>query len=207
MANKIGCRKTAAGAFLSAAVVFIKRSSLVAFAIFSLLAPTAPAADPSAVDYTQRNDQFAPAASIAPTVSSPAPNGTLPRQPRTFPVREKTPAAVNGVGAPISITEAQEKKTIVPASRRPDATAPALSDFNGRRAAISTARDSQPTAIAAKYQASLAAARAASVAALPAGSADATATVNRFVFRKNAAGAAAVAAPPAVSAGQGAVRN
>jgi hypothetical protein len=187
--------------------VFIKRSSLVALASFSLLAPTAPAADPSAVDYTQRNDQFAPAASIAPTISSPASNSALPRQPLTFPVREKAPAAINGVGAPLSITEAQEKKTIVPASRRPEATAPALSDFNGRRAAISTTRDSQPTAIAARYQASLAAARAASIAALPAGSAGTTATVNRFVFRKNAAGASAIAAPPAMSAGQGAVRD
>jgi hypothetical protein len=188
----------------------MKVSSLVVFASF-LFARFSPAADAtSPVDYTLRNDSFAPSASFPIDRRAPLRNGSIQEKrvsPETLD-KKIAPVSAGDRAAGIEMTEAREK-TIQPLeAQRPESRERTLNAMNQRPASIATSATAPKPAVVAKYQDSLTAASASNMARFPALDGATTAKINRFVFRKNAAEpAAAPDAPVTPAAGGSPVRK
>lgn len=158
----------------------------VALAV-AILAPAAHASNATTpLDYTRRNTPFAAQPTITPEKSSPATNRTLQDARVEKDVRAKEEAAVGSRRAAIDVTEAAAKQVVEKESERPRSVEQPKNAMNQRRAAISTASDTRKPPTVARYQESLTAASATNMARFPAIDAGAKATINRFVFRKNA---------------------
>jgi len=182
----------------------MKLSSLIAASLSLLGATAARSADATApVDYTQRNQPFAPAATITPDKKDlPRADGVQERRVDKTTV-EKKPAAVGDRRAPIVIEETRDKNIREKNSSRPEVVAQPMSAFNHRDASITTAADTKKPPLVAKYQDSLAAASVSNMARFPAMDRATSAKINRFVFRKNAPDAAALTSDAAVTPAAG----
>jgi hypothetical protein len=161
-------------------------SGFAVIAGFALCAVVARAADAtSPVDYTQRNTPFAPAGSIAPEKQAPKKNETL--QEKRVPVTtiDKATSPLGERRAPIDVKETREKNVREKDSHRPETLEQPKSDYNQRRATISTQTDTVKPPLVSKYQDKLAAASATNMARFPAMDRATGAKINRFVFQKN----------------------
>lgn len=171
----------------------MKSSRFIAASLGLLGAPAVRSADATApVDYTQRNQPFAPAATVTPDKKE------LPRADAVQGKRvekttvDKQPAAVGDRRAPIAVEETRDKNVREKNSSRPETVAQPMNAFNHRDASITTAADTKKPPLVAKYQDSLAAASVSNMARFPALDRATTAKINRFVFRKNAPDGAAI---------------
>jgi hypothetical protein len=183
----------------------MKLSGLIAAASLSgfsfLPARASDATKP--VDYTQRNDPFAPAATITPEKKE------LPRADAIQDKRvekttiDKQPAAIGDRRAAIDVQETREKKVREKNSLRPETVEQPMSAFNHREATITTAADTKKPPTVAKYQDSLTAASASNMARFPALDRATTVKINRFVFKKNSSEAAPVTADAPVTPAAG----
>ena len=164
----------------------LKPSGLTVLAILSFGAVTVRAADATTpIDYTQRNAPFAPAGSVAPQKQTPATNDTLQEKRVEKTVVDKQTAPLADRRAAVDVKETREKQVREKNSHRPETIEQPTSAFNHRLAAISTNADTRKPPTVAKYQDSLTAANAIKTAPLPALDRATSATINRFVFRKN----------------------
>ena len=100
---------------------------------------TLAAADAAKVDYTQRNEPFAPAAGVTPEKRSPEHN-------RTVQDRRVAPSVTNPAGSvpserrsPIDLAETKEKRVLAPEIQQPTVRAPELSPFDHRESRFNTA--------------------------------------------------------------------
>lgn len=182
----------------------MKLPSLIAAASLSLCGTVVRAADATApIDYSQRNAPFAPAAARTPEKKD-LPRDTAVQNKRVAPATvEKQPAAVGERRAPISLEETRGKNIREKNFTQPTASAPEMSTFNHREAAIATSTDTQKPPTVAKYQDSLATASASNMARFPAIGRATTAKINRFVFRKNSPDSPVTAGAPVVPAAGG----
>jgi len=137
------------------------------------------------IDYTRRNEAFAPAPSVVPDIRRPVESSTLEDDPRSFPVSSPSPGPLEDRRAPIAITETRPKSVARPEPLRPDASAPTMSALDHRRAPISPGTQAVKPPLVEKYQATLSPRGAIRVVRLPALAPDATAAIDRFVFRHN----------------------
>lgn len=137
------------------------------------------------IDYTRRNDPFAPSEGVTPQKQKPATNEAVQEKRVDRPVVEKQKSSLRDRQAPIDLTETRAKQVREKVSHRPEVREQPTSGFNHRPAAISTASDTSKPPTVAKYQASLTAASATNMARFPAVDRATTAKINRFVFRKN----------------------
>lgn len=169
---------------------------------------TAPlaAADAAKVDYTQRNEPFAPAAGVPPEKRTPEHN-------RTVQDRRVAPSVTNPAGSvpserrsPIDLAEAREKSVLAPETQQPAVRAPELSPFDHRESRFKTAGSAEKPKLVTRYQDAMTSAHATTQKRSPALGADTTARVNRFVFRRNGAapadGAVPVGSTPAAAGPQ-----
>jgi hypothetical protein len=156
------------------------------------------------VDYTQRNQPFAPAATITPGKKE---------LPRADPVQDKRvekavvgkqPSPVGERRAPVAVEERQAKTVREKDSKRPETVEQPMSAFNHRDAASVTGAEARKPTTVAKYQDGLTAASAANMARFPAMDRATTAKINRFVFLKNSAEPNRVTAGAAVTPAGGA---
>ncbi len=185
----------------------MKLPSLILASVSLLGAIGARGADAtSPIDLTQRNQPFAPAATVTPDKK------TLPRADAVQEKRvekdlvAKKPSAVGDDRAAITIEETNEKKVREKESRRPGKVEQPMSRFNHRDAAIVPANETKKPPMVAKYQDSLAAASASNMARFPALDRATTAKINRFVFLKNSPDPSPVTADAAVTPAGGANR-
>jgi hypothetical protein len=138
------------------------------------------------VDYRQRNDAFAPNASITPTRKVPVKDAAV-QDSRVEPaVIAHQPSAIGDRRAALDVQETREKKILDKTSDRPTAQERTTSAFNHRAAPLTTGAETKKPERVARYQDSLTAASASNMARFPAVDRAATAKINRFVFRKNA---------------------
>lgn len=174
----------------------LRQSSYLVLAL--ALAGAARAADATTpVDYTQRNDPFAPgAAATTQKKNTPQTNDTLQNKRVEKTTVEKQTAPLADRRAPITLEETREKSVREKESRRPETVEQPTSAFNHKQAAISTGAATTKPPMVAKYQESLAAATpwgpgaaTGNTAKFSATDAATTAQINRFVFRKNPADA------------------
>jgi len=163
----------------------------------------------SSVDYTDRNDKFAPGESRAVKKDKPVIQETLQEKRVTPPKIDKQPAAVGERRAAIDVREKQTKKVREKEVLPSKMVEHQVSDLNHRSASISTVSGAQKPATVAKYQDHLTAASAANMARFPAMDRATSARINRFVFRKNAPEPEDVlaGAPVVPAAGGSAVRK
>jgi len=157
------------------------------------------------VDYTQRNDSFAPAATVAPVGTIPSPDVAVQNRRVEPAVIARQSAVLGDRRAAVDVRETQDKNILDKSSHRPAALEQTMNPFNHREAPLTSGADAKKPERIARYQDSLTAASAANLARYPAVGRATTAKINRFVFRKNApdsatAPAAAVTAT-AVQAG------
>jgi hypothetical protein len=158
----------------------------LAVAVGWFCARSAAAADVTApIDYTRRNEAFAPAPSVAPDIRRPVERRTLEDTPRSFPVSSPSPGPLGDRRAPISVTETSPKSVAVSDPLHPDASAPTMSALEYRRAPILPGTHAVKPPLVEKYQAALSPRGAIRVVRLPALAPDATAAIDRFVFRHN----------------------
>ena len=164
----------------------MKLTNLVVLASFSIVLPTARAADATTtVAYAQRNDPFAPAGTVVPEKKSPQVDTTVQEKRFDKTIVDKKSAAVGDRRAAIEIKESREKDVREKDSHRPEAVTQPTSPFNHREAGFSTATDTKKPPMVSKYQDSLVAASASNMARFPALDGATGAKINRFVFRKN----------------------
>lgn len=178
----------------------MKLPSLIFSSLSLLCAHTVRGADATTpVDYTQRNQPYAPAATVTPEKKE------LPRADSVQEKRvekttvDKKQAAVGDRRAAITVEETREKSVREKQSSRPEATEQPMSAFNHRDATITTSAETKTPQKVAKYQDSLAAASVSNMARFPAMDGATTAKINRFVFRKNSSDASPVTADAAVT--------
>lgn len=138
------------------------------------------------IDYTRRNAPFTAQPGTAPVKSTPSANRTVQDARVEKDVRELEKSSVGERRAAISVSETSAKNVVDKDTRPPARLEHPVSGLNQKPAAVSTAKDTRKPPLVAKYQDSLAAASATNMARFPAVSAGAKATINRFVFRKNA---------------------
>jgi hypothetical protein len=182
----------------------MKLSRVIAASLSLLGASAVRSADATApVDYTQRNQPFAPAATITPEKQDLPRADTVQDKRVEKATLDKKPAAVGDRRAPIAIEEARDKNLREKNSSRPETVEQPMNAFNHRDAAITTAADTKKPPLVARYQDSLAAASVSNMARFPALDRATTAKINRFVFRKNAPDATAVTADAAVTPAAG----
>lgn len=163
------------------------RSLVGLFSLLPVLAGVTRAADATTpIDYTQRNEAFAPAASV-------------PMQKKDLPTAEaiqgrKVEKTVNErkmLEAPgerrsgIEVGEARDKNVVNKDVRQPEKIERSVSAFNQKPAAITTAGDTTKPPLVSKFQDRLTAASASNMARFPALDGATGAKINRFVFRKN----------------------
>lgn len=155
--------------------------------------PTGP------IDVTQRNAEFAPAASIQPDKRAPQVDRDLQDRRVDRPLldllRAEAPAR-----ASIDVAETRAKTVRESPRSLLAPLPPATSPTNRRAEELLTSNEVIKPPRVTRYQDGLAAARAANLARYPALEGATTAKLNRFVFRKNPPdvaplSAAAVAAP------------
>ncbi|MBI5770570.1 MAG: hypothetical protein HZA93_22525 [Verrucomicrobia bacterium] len=171
------------------------------FATLSLLsADGARGADATTpVDYTQRNQPFAPAATVSPEKND-LPRADVVQDKRVDKTTiDKHKAAVGDRRAALPIEETREKVVREKQVNRPETVEQPMSAFNHRDATIVTAAETRKPPTVAKYQDSLSAASASNMARFPAMDGATTARINRFVFRKNSPDGQAVTADAAVT--------
>jgi hypothetical protein len=176
------------------------------FAAISFVAPASlNAADSAKVDYTQRNESFAPAAGVRPEKRSPELN-------RTLQDRRVAPSVTNPAGSlpgekrsAIDLAESREKRVLTHENQRPTVRTPELSPFDHRESRFKTVDSAEKPKLVTRYQDAISAANATTQKRSPVLGADTTARVNRFVFRRNVAtpaattGAVPVASSPAAA--------
>lgn len=165
----------------------MKSSSRLATLAIAFALPAAMASDATTpIDYTQRNNPFAVQPGVSPSRSSPSKNQTIQDARVEKDVRDKVISPVGDKRARVELVETREKNVVEKDSRRPERTEQPVSAMNQRKATVSTAQDTRKPPLVAKYQDSLAAASATNMARFPAMDGGTKATINRFVFRKNA---------------------
>jgi hypothetical protein len=144
------------------------------------------AAEPTApVDPSQRNEAFAPSGTINPDRRPIAVDSKIQEKRVEKSTIEKPASALGDRRSPIEVQEAREKNVREKVSRQPERTDPAMSSFDHRDAAITTAASTTKPAMVAKYQNSLTSASEANMARFPANGGVTTSKINRFVFKKN----------------------
>ncbi len=165
----------------------MKLPSLIRAASVSVLGLTAAWAEPTApVDPALRNTPFSPAATIVPEAKSPVIDEAVQGKRVEKTTIEKTPAAVGDRRAAIDVQETRDKNVREKKSQRPASVEQPMSALNHRESSITTETKTAQPPIVAKYQDSMTAASAATLARFPAVSNATSAKINRFVFRKNA---------------------
>ncbi len=155
--------------------------------LLGALSGAARAADAIApVDYTQRNETFAPAASVSVQKKElPTADGIQGRKvEKQVNDRKLLPAPGEGRAA-IEVGEARDKTVVEKDVRQPEKIERQISGFNQKPAAITTAGDTTKPPMVAKFQDRLTAASATNMARFPALDGATGAKINRFVFRKN----------------------
>ena len=173
------------------------------FGAFSI-GRTAEATQP--IDYAQRNDAFAPAATVTPGAKTPQLDSTVQDKRVETTTLDKKSSALGDRRAAIDMQEAREKNVREKDSHRPETIEQPMSAFNHREATMATAIDTKKPPLVTKFQDSLTSASATNMARFPAAGGAATAKINRFVFRKNAPdSAAALGGTPVTPAAGGAV--
>ncbi len=145
------------------------------------------AAATSPLDYTQRNQPFSPAPSVAPEKKSPEANATVQNKRVEKTIVDQQPASVADQRAALAVTETRDKTIRDKDAHRPEVVDRTMSALNHREATVSTANESttKPQMVV-KYQDSLTSASATNMARFPALDRATGAKINRFVFRKNA---------------------
>ncbi len=174
------------------------------FAVGGFVA-TAPlaAADSSKVDYTQRNEPFAPAAGVRPEKRTPEHN-------RPVQERRVSPSVTNPAGSvpgerlsSIDLAEAREKRVLAPETQKPAVRATELSPFDHRESRFKTTGSAEKPKLVSRYQDAMTSANATTQKRSPALGSETTARVNRFVFRRSGAastdGAVPVGSTPAAA--------
>jgi hypothetical protein len=155
----------------------------------SVIAGTAAfAADATTpVDPKQRNGNYAPSgATTLPTdKKTPLKNETVQEKRVEKTTIEKQLAPAADRKSSIDVTETRDKVVREKDSHRPEVREQPTSNFNNRKAAISTASDTTKPPTVKRYQDSLAAASVSNMARFPAMDRATSAKINRFVFRKN----------------------
>jgi hypothetical protein len=138
------------------------------------------------VDYTQRNQPYAPGTSAVLPEKKDLPRDAAVQDKRVEKnTVDRQPAAVGARRAAVDVQETREKNLREVNSHRPEAAGQSMSALNRREAPIATATDTWKPPLVAKYQDSLAAASTSNMARFPALGAATAAKINRFVFRKN----------------------
>ena len=165
----------------------MKITSLIVTSL-SLLGFTAiRGADATApVDYTQRNQSFAPGATVTLEKKELPRNVDLQDKRVGKNIIDKKPAAISERGAAVDVQETSGKNIRETNSHRPEAAGQPMSALNHREAPMATATGTRKPPLVAKYQDSLAAASRSNMARFPALGPATAAKINRFVFRKNA---------------------
>jgi hypothetical protein len=182
----------------------MKPSTLALIAMLGTCVNGAAADATSPVDYTQRNQPFAPTERTAPAKQKPAANPSLQEKRVETTTVEKQKSSLREREAAIDVKEARPKHVRKNESHRPEGIEHTTSNYNHRPAAISTATDSSKPRMVSKYQDSMAAAP--TWGGMRAVDPAATAKINRFVFRKNPPEpAAAVKGGPVIPAAGGAL--
>lgn len=141
--------------------------------------PTGP------IDVTQRNAEFAPAASILPDTRTPQVDRDLQDRRVGTPTLD-LPRAEAPSRAAIDVAETRAKSVRENPRSLLAPLPPATKPANRRAEAFSTSNEVIVPPRVARYQEGLAAAREANQARYPALQGATTAKFNRFVFRKNA---------------------
>jgi hypothetical protein len=171
----------------------MKLPSLAVVAFFGACTGSAIAADAtSPIDYTQRNEPYAPKSAIETEKQKPATNAVVQEKRVEKSLVEKKASPLGDRHAAIEMKETREKSVREKDTRRPEVVEQPTSRFNHRVAPMSTAGDTTKPPTVSKYQDSLAAASASNMARFPAMDGATSAKINRFVFRKNPADPAAV---------------
>jgi hypothetical protein len=155
------------------------------------------------IDYRQRNEPFAPAASVSAEKQKPAANSTVQDKRVEKATVEKKTSPLRDREAAIEMKETRVKNVREKDSHRPEAIEHVTSGFDHRQSAISTAGDTTKPPMVAKYQDSLVAASATNMARFPAMDKATSAKINRFVFRKNPADASGTVNGSAVTPAAG----
>lgn len=137
------------------------------------------------IDYTERNQPYAPNESVAPQKQRPAANDRVQEKRVEKVIVEKQNSTVLKREGPMEVKETRPKEVREKITRRPEVIEHTTSDFNHRPSTFSTAADTSKPPMVAKYQDSLTAASAANMARFPAFDRATNAKINRFVFRKN----------------------
>lgn len=164
----------------------MKRSGCVVLVCVSLCVAAARGATATQpIDHTERNTSLAPTNTVRPDTRRPEIEETVQQKRVTPATIDKKPAAVGDRKSPLAIKETQEKTMFEKDIRATEKLEQPRSAFNQQRARISVSGDTTKPPMVAKYQDSLTASNAISTARLPAVSSNATAKINRFVFRKN----------------------
>jgi hypothetical protein len=173
-----------------------------------ICAASAGAADAtSPIDYTQRNQPYAPLEGVAPVKQKPAVNHRMQERRVDKATMEKQKSALGERQAAVEVKETRAKVIREKDTRPPEVREHVTSRLNHRPSSISTAADTAKPPTVARYQDSLAAASAANMARFPAVDRATTAKINRFVFRKNPGdSAAALEGSPIVPAAGGSGR-
>jgi len=163
------------------------RSAVCIPGLLSVCCEAAWAADATTpVDYTQRNEAFAPAASVpVQKKEMPTADGIQGRKVEK-PVNDRKMLPAPGDGrAAIEVGETRDKTVVDKNVRQPEKIERQISGFNQKPAAITTAGDTTKPPMVAKFQDRLTAASATNMARFPALDGATGAKINRFVFRKN----------------------
>jgi len=160
------------------------------------------------IDYTDRNATYAPGTTVKPVAQPPVIANDIQRKRVNPPAVDKTATSAGERGAPVEVVEAGEKRVRPKETVNLEKTVPELSALGQKRAGITVTNTVNPPLVA-KYQDSLAAARAANTAHFAALDQQTAAKINRFVFRKNGAGStgSAIGAPVVPAAGGSAIRK
>jgi hypothetical protein len=137
------------------------------------------------IDYTRRNDPFAPGSGPQPAKKAPATNDAVQQKRVAPPTVDKPAAAVGDRRARVPIAETNPKNVQDKTVRPNEKIDPTRSGYDGQRSRYSTVGDTTKPPTVAKYQDSLAAASASNMARFPALDQATAAKVNRFVFRRN----------------------
>lgn len=161
---------------------------LALLAMLGICVGSAGAADAtSPVDYTQRNESYAPGARVAPQKRLPGPETIYQDRRVEKATVEKPSSGLREREAALAVAETHPKQVREKTSERPEVIDHVTSDLNHRPAAITTASNAPKPPMVAKYQDSLTAASATNMARFPAIERATTAKINRFVFRRNPA--------------------
>src|SRR6266498_3328200 len=190
----------------------MKQSGFVVF-VFALVLIARGSDATSPIDYTQRNEPYAPGTSVtAPKKDAPKTNESVQQKRFEKSTIEKQNAPLAERRASISEEETRAKSVREKDSHRPETIEQPKSAFNHKPAAISTSGDTTRPPTVAKYQDSLATATPWGPGAATGGKAHfaateaaTTAKINRFVFRKNPADSSAMDAAVVTPAAGGAV--